>query len=794
MEALFDEYNSYIDSLCDNILKAVDEILNQHLDTNGRVYFCAISRKMPKLLDILHGRLNEVWDRLYIFTEIAIPFIEWSEVKAVILADDAIYFGSTFKSVYQTIRDYAPDVKIVPISTIKASEVTLPFEKDLKTTYVPRVVGHYFVNCLSLSFRKKCTPFEVEFPVFQLKIPKGKLSKVVNVLKKKNEEFGSGKVYVIDNEISSYKNTKYKYGIAELGVIFSPEDEECKKVRLYCKDDALYFSSICPNMITRRMLAGNEMFSGTIFDTLWNNITKEIHDKDTECAQKSLCIAANFIYSLDYFFNVWNFFSNELSSIGIDTDSITLRDRECFLLFGKNISNMFMEWIIEKKKENYIFTHYEYINNLEFKGLVNSNEEFLPNLQYRDFYSSVQNRLLSRFTNVQQLLISLFYVQGEMLDKMNRSFTQLDSDRLKYGHTFGSIFYLLSKRNKNVEEMPEIVHSWIDAQIDAARLVPQYICVNTQKVENVWVRVFRSGENEMYVISHWARLCLAILKQELAILGTLMIDRVYFEALVTWIYRKYVLNKYSFFNAETRYNRNSYYTCIHIGKDEVNIIDMLVKMEILSEPKTGYISINSLLENDEILAGTVLPLKVMNEIKSYLEKLHDNNHRIYEVEYYTAFFDAKMFIGMDTEAVYDIIGALFKFIKENNESKDNLGLFKKINILKDIKRKQIANVTHSEKWYLEAVKMQTDKNLDGFILNLLKDENNRDASVLHQIINIIFYPSKGNKDRLLLFLKTLNNPKWNFLISVVTGTENEALLKNNVVNEILKKGRTIWTN
>lgn len=153
-----------------------------------------------------------------------------------------------------------------------------------------------------------------------------------------------------------------------------------------------------------------------------------------------------------------------------------------------------------------------------------------------------------------------------------------------------------------------------------------------------------------------------------------------------------------------------------------------------------------------------------------------------------------MFIGMDTEAVYDIIGALFKFIKENNESKDNLGLFKKINILKDIKRKQIANVTHSEKWYLEAVKMQTDKNLDGFILNLLKDENNRDASVLHQIINIIFYPSKGNKDRLLLFLKTLNNPKWNFLISVVTGTENEALLKNNVVNEILKKGRTIWTN
>ena len=98
-------------------------------------------------------------------------------------------------------------------------------------------------------------------------------------------------------------------------------------------------------MITRRMLAGNEMFSGTIFDTLWNNITKEIHDKDTECAQKSLCIAANFIYSLDYFFNVWNFFSNELSSIGIDMDSITLRNRECFLLFGKNISNMIMEWI-----------------------------------------------------------------------------------------------------------------------------------------------------------------------------------------------------------------------------------------------------------------------------------------------------------------------------------------------------------------------------------------------------------------------------------------------------------------
>ena len=85
-------------------------------DTDGKVYVCAISRKTPKLLDILrvqYSQLETFWDKIVIVTEIALPFLQWNKIKKVILVDDAIYFGSTFTAIYRQIQRYAPHVKIL---------------------------------------------------------------------------------------------------------------------------------------------------------------------------------------------------------------------------------------------------------------------------------------------------------------------------------------------------------------------------------------------------------------------------------------------------------------------------------------------------------------------------------------------------------------------------------------------------------------------------------------------------------------------------------------------------------
>ena len=78
--ALFDNYNSYINTFCEKFLDEVKDAFIHHEDVKGKVYVCAISRKTPKLLDLLRtkkGDIDAIWDKLTIFTEITLPFIEW---------------------------------------------------------------------------------------------------------------------------------------------------------------------------------------------------------------------------------------------------------------------------------------------------------------------------------------------------------------------------------------------------------------------------------------------------------------------------------------------------------------------------------------------------------------------------------------------------------------------------------------------------------------------------------------------------------------------------------------------
>lgn len=47
-------------------------------------------------MDLLHEQLRSIWDSLEIITEFTVPFIDWPKVKVLLLADDAIYYSSTF--------------------------------------------------------------------------------------------------------------------------------------------------------------------------------------------------------------------------------------------------------------------------------------------------------------------------------------------------------------------------------------------------------------------------------------------------------------------------------------------------------------------------------------------------------------------------------------------------------------------------------------------------------------------------------------------------------------------------
>lgn len=796
MMDLLEDYNRYIDKFCKNLNEEVDFMIKQKETFEDKVYLCAISRKAPKLLDILHNKLRKIWDQLIIVTEITLPFLNWEEIKAIILVDDAIYYGSTFNSVYQQIRLYSPKTRIVPICCIKASELNLPFEKDLLSTSVERSIGHYFVNCLSLDFRKQCTPFEVEFPVF-------------NVEKSKEAIFNSRKledslrdigcnVYEVNNHICHILACRQEdTDVSELGIDISDDGKMCKKIRLYIKKDRLLVSSICAYPIYQNILESNSLFSNTVYHELWQFISEKINRQyKDENYFKSLCTALNFIYSIDLFTD-WQGIINECISNSLDGHSIhfELRQREILLLFGKEIAGFMMKWY----KDNFCKNKKKQLSLAPPKvaGLFIENEYLPQGFEFRNYYYSTQNRISKKFDNISGILQAIFYVQNAMLDKKNRSFFLIKNERLKYGHTFGSLASLLENNADSEAEKlktKENMHRWIDARIDCATIVPQYIRNKNVEGDDVWIRVFRSGENEVYFISHWARLCVMILDEELKLTGVEMIDKDYFVSLVTWIYRKFSLCNYFYDESHYKYENHSYNMYMQTETDEISVYDVLLNLEITKEPRKGYVTLNEDLLDTELKSSTILPDKITDAISNYLRQLHKENPNINDYKYYVPFFDAKLYDGSPISQDCDSLTNLFNFMKDVAKS-ENIIDVAKILQFSSLKKKVyvdvLAEATHTENWAeTNSEGDNSEEKLSQHTKELILSTNRRGIIALLRIINIVLVGTID--DRLFTFIKSIEVPNVKFLLDYVSGTPNNQITNVSLFNRIMERGKNVW--
>lgn len=794
MADLFDEYNVYINLFCDNLIKEVKQIIEKRQeDFSGKVHLCAIARKTPKLLDILHKRLDDIWDKLIIVTEITLPFIDWKDIKVILLADDAIYYGSTFNSVYQQIKRYSSNIRIIPICCIKATELVLPFDKDILTSSVQRSVGHYFVNCLSIDFRKQCSPFEIEFPVFYVNLPDGnkfdkeRFSEIM-------QEIGCI-FYYINNHINQVlEQRQNKIDISEFGLDLSDNGKICKKIRFYLKGDRLLLSSICTYPVYQKDLLSNLPFEGTIYEELWKHITEKINGQlKDENYYKTLCVALNFIYSIDSFVYMQGMIKDCISELlGNIPIFFEFCQREVILLFGQEIADYMQDWY-----RRTFFVNKADVSKLLKPMPVNGlylDDEYLPNdFKFRDYYYAVQNRLPEKFENVSGMLATLFYIQNVMLDKMNRNFFLIKEERLKYGHTFGSLAYILEKNNLGINDLKNRIdmHRWVDAHIDSATIVPQYIKRNNVEEETVWLRVFRSGENELYFISHWARLCTAILIKELELTGTRMIAQDYFNSLITWIYKKFSLIDYFYDVSTYMYEPHTYKKYMITEDKSVSIYEILYKLEIITEPLDGYVTLNENLLDAELAKASVLPEKLMDSIIEYLTNLHKDFPGIEDYKFYIPFFDAKLYDGSELNENEDYLEKIFSFIKDivDDNFIDKSVIVKQFSSLKKmIYTSVLSKITHTKDW--TNIVSENDEILNQQIDELIKKENKKGVLVLLQIINSTMIGVIDKK--ILIFLQEINNSNVSFLVDYVSGTQENHTSNISFFKKILERGKQVW--
>lgn len=626
----YESFDGVIKEFCARLTDIVNKTPESRL-TNGKLYVCAISRKAPMLLDMVREQLTSVWNKLEIVTEIALPFLKWDKIQTVVLMDDAIYYGSTFNMYYNTIRGFNKEVEIIPICCIKASEVILPFEKDLRASIYPRAYGHYFVKSLAEHFRDRFQPYEVEFPAMEIELPDNSADKEDCFFTLLHDKTG-GKAYrITDVEIDMEDNACFEMGW------YLEDGLEVRKIRFYFKGNVLMISCIDGYPIAQETIENGKEWHNEECQTMWDKVLEKVVNtgllKKNGICSKSLCVWHNYLLSLITFVKNRNIISEALKkAYGFFDISVKIKPQTIGLLVGRDWESE-MEYLANGLVNGNTI---QYAEKLTCDFILND-EEYLPvTFKYESFYRQMQQKFLKNAESQNEALCMLFYLQNGILDKMNRDSFMLNYDRLKYGHTFGSILGIIDSQNQKFKDI-SLLHSWIDNNIDRASIVPQYVNCDTADFRSVWIRVFRSGENEISLIGNWIRLHLNILRQLLEKTGYERIERRLLADMVAWICQK--CNLSNCFPEETciRYCDSSYNLALLCGEREIDVIEFMRKSQMI-DIKDGYVSVYHDIVDPELLEGTSLPVRKEDEITNEIDKYIEIAHEPMDSERYVLYF------------------------------------------------------------------------------------------------------------------------------------------------------------
>ena len=153
-----------------------------------------------------------------------------------------------------------------------------------------------------MKFATQCTPFEIEFPVFEVRMANCSRELLKDfVLIRDNRPY---KVY----QISSMFDEKDKRKNYTFGINVSENNNICRKIRGYYKNGSLLLSSICANSLQEEEIKSFQLFDDTIYKKLWNKILEVFHNRQLGFYElRILTTAANFLYSLDMFSYYWTY-------------------------------------------------------------------------------------------------------------------------------------------------------------------------------------------------------------------------------------------------------------------------------------------------------------------------------------------------------------------------------------------------------------------------------------------------------------------------------------------------------
>lgn len=510
------------------------EVLNSKLESwYGKLMaqdavIVAIARKAPRLLGYCQYKFPHLYNpKVKDISDIAIPFVDWNNTnKRCLVIDEAIYHGTTFEKVLdvlaKVINDENTEVKGMPL-VITQDALNAP--KILESlvegwNLIDSDKCNFFIDTIISKFFDLGKPYDIEYPLFYLSLPKNKYSKeeldesIETVLKlmaaDDEEKFRKKPIF--------FKNMNYRREDGQTfsaftyctDYIFDEYQETIKpdfsKLRIFHTDNSICIASMAPHTINVKNLeTSNNMFVGKMGE-VWTcilNAAETIDSKDKNVEhqiQKSLVILANYLLSVNHFMRFKGKFERLFAAVfGYDAH-FYLNTEDLQLLVGIEKAEYMKDLLMGTDGFENIYTPFKESSTIG---------SLIPLAYKKDFLMQLTlDNMFDRKT-VSSIISNVFSDLHWMVEIKSRRQPRNAYDRLEFGESLLSLSELCTGLLPE-QSTAKNIHKNIDLRIDRGSMVPDYVCVN-DAYDTYWKRMFRSGENEDLTRDQHFRICINIL-------------------------------------------------------------------------------------------------------------------------------------------------------------------------------------------------------------------------------------------------------------------------------------------
>lgn len=541
-------------------------------------YRIAIARKGPRLCELFNKKHENgvEFNNANVVSEHAIPFMfnDLDGLDRIKLADEAIYYGTTFVRIYTVLLTGLATIgnRILPKSEVKAVPALISNDKmhsweskltfdvnDLNSLFIDKNEIPKFINGLLEDFLQLHKPFDIEFPIFYLKVKPEYLEDAKTVRSFVchlagvdedasnvycNHHYVKGKDYYNISWLVS-KEPYRNRNLVESDFIkfrFFPDKEKgrlaiiCYAPHLFpdnfiCEDSPLFTDEQIKSVwrkawqgalsLQEKREDGRKGFKEeyrTLRDEYRPYLIADKYPEDDESnwiyqleeyeyhRTRSFIIFANYLLSFQKaqdFSKAIQKAAKKIFQIEEDEFEFGLESSDLAYLVGNRLGKDFAQHLnacYDKKDIDGSFIWY--------MGVL-KDFQVMPD-KYITNYQQANHNIMAKCCNISELIsvgFSNIHKHVELAGRRNE-FENLD--RLRFGESFSTLYHRAFAYFSGLPDLYCKIHQCMDFRIDNGSVVPKYVCQKNHP-DKPWLRLFRSGENEDKVLEQQLRLFSIIL-------------------------------------------------------------------------------------------------------------------------------------------------------------------------------------------------------------------------------------------------------------------------------------------